>query len=78
VAYGKQGENTEAEFRKTLLCVALEIFTPKVKVFMRQVQLIYHYPSNPEDTTAPIKTTAETIPCVTSSVPAELQIKVLV
>lgn len=60
------------EFRKKLHCKALKTFTPKVKVFTRQVQPIYHYFSNPEDTTAPIKIIVERIPCVTSSVPTEL------
>lgn len=55
--------------------MALETFTTKVKVFMRKVRPIYYYPSNPEGTTAPIKITVETVPCVTSSIPAELQIK---
>lgn len=60
------------EFRKKLHVIALQTLTAKVKVFTRQVQPIYHYPSNPQDTTAPIKITLERIPLVTSSVPNEL------
>lgn len=77
VAYSKQGENTEIEFRKNLLWVGLATFTTKV-ILQSKFRWNITTPLIQRDMTVPISITVEKNPCITSSVPTEPQIKVLV